>query len=362
MKLDLNDRVLRSVPLQAILHEGIVILKRGALETRLEGAGIAEIVQLVLDATSGAGIAREQLVARFAEPGRADVEALLELMLDRRLLVVANAAESTPDPAETALDVFYWNLGQSAAEVNKSLAERRITVLGVNHITHAIVSILQSSGLHPPTVVDYPLFRNISFFDESGALNPARWPHPSPRAFEPWAESLERGSIDCLVATSDFGGLHWMRQWNEVCVTNNIHFLPVVLQNVIGYVGPLVVPGDTACFECARARQNAHMADHDLRRASELVAFEGQSIAAYHPAMPMAVASVAAMELTKLYGNLRVPRRRVGVLLEVNLLAPTITAHKVLKVPRCTVCGINSIHPAVTPSKTTFLPGNRVAQ
>ena len=164
--------------------------------------------------------------------------------------------------------------------------------------------------------------------------------------YEKWVQSLKPESLDCLIATSDFGGLQLMRQWNEFCVQHGRHFLPVVLQDLIGYVGPLVIPGETACFECLRARQNANLEEASARRAAEHAAFEGQGIVGCHPAMASVLGDIAAIELTKFYG-IRMPIWQVGTLIEVNLLAGRMTPRKVLKVPRCAVCGtLNRAAPA----------------
>src|SRR5262249_10319169 len=141
----------------------------------------------------------------------------------------------------------------------------------------------------------------------------------------------------CIVATSDFGGLTSMRQWNEFCVTRNIHFFPVVLQNLVGYVGPLVVPGETPCFECVRARQNANIEDPTTRAAAEPHAFSSQHVIGFHPSMATILGDIAAVELGKFYGGW-LASESVGSLIVVRLLVPSVTTHRVLKIPRCPVC------------------------
>ena len=89
-----------------------------------------------------------------------------------------------------------------------------------------------------------------------------------------------------------------MRPWNEFCVRHRRPFLPVVLQDLIGYIGPIVVPGETACFECLRARQNSNLINPETQRAAEARAFDGQAIAAAHPAMSASLGAIAGFELT----------------------------------------------------------------
>jgi molybdopterin-synthase adenylyltransferase len=42
--------------------------------------------------------------------------------------------------------------------------------------------------------------------------------------------------------------MQFMRKWNDFCVRNDHAFLPIVLRDLIGYVGPLVIPHKTACY------------------------------------------------------------------------------------------------------------------
>jgi thiazole/oxazole-forming peptide maturase SagC family component len=126
---------------------------------------------------------------------------------------------------------------------------------------------------------------------------------------------------------------------------------------MIGSVGPLVVPGDTACYECLRARENANLADPQLARASEAGAFQRRAVTGFHPSMASVLGDLAAIELTKFFGG-GLPTR-VGRLIEVNLLATTLRTRKVLKVPRCQVCSPANRRSEISTDKNIFMPGHQ---
>jgi thiazole/oxazole-forming peptide maturase SagC family component len=128
-----------------------------------------------------------------------------------------------------------------------------------------------------------------------------------------------------------------MRRWNELAIRHQCHFLSVVLQDAIGYVGPLVIPGETACYECLVAREDSNLDDSETRRNVEQAAEEGWHVVGSHPLLISVLASVAAFELVKFYGEM-IAVFNVATLIEVNLLNTRITARKVLKVPRCVIC------------------------
>jgi bacteriocin biosynthesis cyclodehydratase domain-containing protein len=330
---------LQLLPVQIIETSAGVLLKRGAVEVRVLGPGATELVNTIIHAASEPGITTAQICALFAEPDQPRVRDFVELLLSRRVLVDVDSETSAGTGlSETPLDVFYWQLGVSSRDAKRSLDQAAIAVAGVNEVSMHLARSLLACGVSRLTVIDDPTLRNMQFFEDDGPLLADRWgPLPTPVALHEWTEEPGVESVGCIVATSDFGGLYFMRRWNELCVEHERRFLPVVLQDLVGHVGPLVVPGETPCFECAYLRRNAQQQDPMWHRASELVALEGQSIIGYHPAMPSVLGGVAAVELTtSLLPTTLGPA--VGRVLELRLLGGEMTSHAVLRLPRCPVC------------------------
>ncbi|HLG16592.1 MAG TPA: TOMM precursor leader peptide-binding protein [Blastocatellia bacterium] len=345
---------LRALPVQLIETGDGVILKRGRVEIKISGEGALESVQVLLEAAADQPATEEEICALYAEPERAAVARLIHELLDRGLLVPAETLAAEIEVPESSLDVFYWHFGARSGEVRQRLSAVQLVIVGVNSISRQLAGSLRASDLERVSVVDYPLLRNLRLFDDEGALRADQWPLDlEPLEYRDWLAGLDGASWDCLVATSDFGGQQLMREWNRVCLERGCHFLPVVLQDLVGYVGPLVVPGETACYECLRARQNAHLKDPETERAAEYAAFEGQEVVGFHPAMASVLGDVAAIELLKFYG-IGPPLWRVGALIEVNLLATALKAHKVLKVPRCAACSALNERSSIALTRSFF--------
>jgi bacteriocin biosynthesis cyclodehydratase domain-containing protein len=352
-----TDQKLRALPVQLIEVEDGVFVRRGTTTFKISGEHAHRTVRLVLDATAGNALTRAEIGAQFPAPVRPAIDVLTAKLCERRILVPADAASGADGETESALDVFYWNFGLKSQQVADRLSKRRIAILGVNHVSRRLAAALGVSGARNVDVVDYHLLRNVDLFDASGELVALEWPgsQPAPVSYEQWASTLADDSIACLVATSDIGATEPMREWNRVCVKQNWHFLPVVLQDLVGYIGPLVVPGETACYECLRARQNSHLENPEVHRATERHAVEGQHVAGVHPSIASVLGDMAALELAKFYGSF-VPLWRVGTLIEVNLLVPSVVGRKVLRLPRCSVCGTLNTRSAVTPVVNIFTP------
>jgi thiazole/oxazole-forming peptide maturase SagC family component len=361
MQLDVvqNEQRLTLRRLQLIeIHDGI-LLKRGRVVVKIAGAEAAVVAQAVL-AAAACGATRDELCAPFPAVNRPAVAELIRALEARKILVPLDGDGHATDP-DGPLDVFYWHFGRRASEVIDHLNRRPIAIVGVNCVARALARALGATGVDTLELVDDPFLCNVRLFDDDRTLVPETWPVPlpSPVSSQEWMERTDPAQLGCVVATSDFGGQQLLRRWNAYCVEHRVHFLPVVLQDLIGYIGPLVVPGETPCLECLRARQNAHLEDPETQRIPEHVAFEGQGINGFHPAMTNILGELAALELTKFYGNL-MPSRLVGRLIEVNLSAPQLQERRILKVPRCRVCSPIRHRSPVSADGSVFLPGHPV--
>jgi molybdopterin-synthase adenylyltransferase len=355
-----TERKLKLHRLQVIETEDGLLLKRGRLVVKVQGAESAEVAQALLTLAADGEVTRQELCEPFPVSVRPAVNQLIDGLEARRLLTDASRPD-VPANGEEPLDVFYWHFGKHVSDVQRTFEKARVTVLGVNCVSRQLVSALRQAGLDVVEVIDYPLLSNVRLFREDGLVLEEQWPSRlgRPLPYREWRETTGGRETGCLVATSDFGGQHMIRRWNRYCVEKRIQFLPVVLQDLIGYVGPLVVPGESACLECLRARENSHMADPETQRAAEYVAYEGQVINAFHPSMASILGDIAAMELLKLYGQL-MRSRIVGRLIEVNLVVPQLTERRVLKLPRCAVCGVGNTRSPVSNYKVAFMPGHEV--
>ncbi len=351
MSLVASSIKLKALMVQVIETGDGVILKRGCTEFKIAGAGAAEAVKKILAVASNDGATREEIRELFEPEAGPIIERLSEQLLSRRLLV---PCEGEPEAPESNLDIFYWHFGEKTARVTERLNKHSFAILGVNCISRHLAASLAASEVENFQIMDHPRLRNTRLFDDAGRLKADQWP-ASLQAPQEWTERFDSEPFDCLIATSDVSGQEAMREWNTLCVRQNRHFLPVVLQDLIGYVGPLVVPGETACFDCLRIRRNSQMNGYKPQRFIEAVAFEGQRVTGFHPSMASIVGNLAAFELIKLYSE-ALPFIKVGSLIEVNLLATEVKARKVLKIPRCPTCSPLKTRPSTTPYKPNFTP------
>jgi len=356
-EVDEPPKRLRALPVQIIVAEKAVILVRGVAEIRISGARAIEVVPQLLDAAAGKGATRDEIIERFAAPDREEVGKLVDELFKRSILVGGREEPPTSD-VESSLEVFYWHFGQTVRATVDKLNGQSFVLMGVNTISRQIASALDSLGAARIQVVDFHILRNLRLYGDAGNLLPDEWVGPAPITYDAWVEGLDTEGIGCLVASSDFGGSHLLREWNEFCIENRVHFLPVILDRFIGSIGPLVIPGETPCYECLRVRENANMDAPELERAAESSAADRQAMTGFHPAMTKVLGELAAMELCKVYGG-GLPSRS-GRLIEVNLLGPDISSRRVLKLPRCPVCSPTLKSSGVYIERESFVPGHQL--
>jgi bacteriocin biosynthesis cyclodehydratase domain-containing protein len=335
LSLSKNTKI-RALPVQVIETPEGIIIKRGANEVMVAGANAVKAVKMVLDATAGGGATLDHIRGLFARSTGAQVDVLTKNLLSRHLLIPTDCESDLPKGEESSLDIFFWHFGVSAEQIMERLSTIRLTIVGVNTISRQLTSSLMAAGYRNFWIIDHPQYRNTRFFTETGCLKEEEWP---PDLIKPqvWKDASRSDLGACLIATSDFGGQQALCEWNNLCIDRNIHFMPVVLRNMIGYVGPMIIPGETACYACLISRQGSHSINSEVEHLVDKAAFNGQKISGFHPSMSAMLGDIACFELTRFYGE-ALPERKAGRLLEVNLLAGTMTGRTIVKVPRCAAC------------------------
>ncbi len=347
-----SDQTLSSLPVKIIPTKKGVILKRGCTEVQIRGENIGAIIEQIFSISTKNRVTKDLLVEYFSPEVQPAVAKLVDQFIERRFLVPHAFDDSQMESHEDNTDIFYWHFDQTKAEISQRLDAQKITIVGVNYISRQLAISLSESGFTQVEVVDEPGLRNLRFFDPPRELQLHHWPTPlrTPVAMKQWEAEADLNSLDCIIATSDFGSAPILREWNTYCIHHNLRFFPIVLSNMIGYIGPLVIPQETACFECLLARQNSHLSDPSRKQTVDQVAFDSQNIVGFHPSMASILGDIAAMEMTKFYSQ-SMPLWNVGKLIEVNLLSSRMTPRKVLKIPRCPVCSPLRTRSAVTPDK-----------
>ena len=359
-----SDPILQCYEIALIpLSEG-VLLKRGCLEFTIEGVSANHVVGLLLELTQPPGIQLSSLKTHFPSIIWPAVKQLIDEFVSRRIFFFRTEYENF-QPLEnlsfdtSALSTFYWHFPQCLNPLLNQNTNFHISLIGINNISVKIAHQLVKSGLNSLHFVDDPELRceDTKNDIDKGKLQLPKESVIATHSVKEWENILASvNKENLLVASSDIGSQYYLRKWNELSVRGNFLFLPVLLKDMIGYVGPLVVPGETACLECLRGRQNSHVNNPELFRASERQCQDTKISVSFHPCMVSMVADVASMEIIKLVHNIQ--NITVGNMIKINLLIPEMVRKPVLKLPRCPVCSDLNLFKHVSSLNDDIIPIN----
>lgn len=324
-----------ALPVQTIETSDGVILKRGCAEFKIIGPGAADAVRTVFARVVRGAASTDDILKTFVRSSHRPVKKLIAQLIERRLLVSKSNLGRDINDFESNLDIFLWHFNESACKWVDRMNTASLVIIGVNYISRRLTASLVACGYRRLKVIDHPHHRNGRLYN-TGGLKRDEWPTPMiPVETVQVSQDFDLG--DCLIVTSDFGGQDTLCQWNKLCIDSRVHFMPVVLKNMIGQVGPFIIPGETPCYQCLFSRQLSHSSNAEAEQAIDREAFNGQIVAGFHPSMASTVGDISAFEITRFYGG-ALPPRKPGTWIEVDLLAGSMTERTVLKVPRCLAC------------------------
>jgi molybdopterin-synthase adenylyltransferase len=334
-----DPRVLSAEGLQTIrLEDGRVVLKRGINELLLGGPNVNSLVEPLLDLLSVPRSA-EDLLAAFPEPRRPEVEQLLALLVDRRLVgpLEHEASDGEPDPLQR---LFYGNFGSVASGMDEKLRACTVLVVGMTLVARSLVRGLAEMGVGTIQLADHPILTNRlapSEWAKSGDGEARRGAGERLRLLPrlPDAGGVAGTSIIC--ATSDLGATEALLDANRLALEAAVPFLPAWVSELIGYVGPLNYPRQTACLRCYQLRLDSNDTRRDITRAVRAQTGTAQDRTGLLPPMAAVVGEIAAVEVVKALGGFA-PPDAVGRQIEINLVSFAARVRRVLKAPRCPDC------------------------
>ncbi len=353
---------LRLSPAASVTRAGGTVVLRSDLGTfQLHGDDVGVFLERMLPLLDGsrdaAGVA-----AALPEYSASSVGSLLELLRQKGLVeavAAAAAAGVTPGASRRApQERFFRSVEREDAPAR--LAAARVVVLGhepwgavaAMELAVAGVGALDLLDDRPVTEEDLLAVRFWSGADVGRSRREALRDAISraapdcrttvaPIGVVPGGLDVDGGPWDLLVAGLAADDLHVLEHAARWAHRRSLRSLYGHLDGVEAWIGPGVVPGETACWSCFRLRRlanatspgPAHEIDATLRErpaASRARAFLA----------PMAgqVGQALAMEALKLLAGFAPPRIHGRVYVH-NLLTNQAGYHGVLRLPWCDVCG-----------------------
>ncbi|NPC85067.1 TOMM precursor leader peptide-binding protein, partial [Pyxidicoccus fallax] len=337
------------------LRSGGALVRSDVASLQLEGASTRLFLERVLPLLDGQR-SFDAVAAALPDVAPADLRGHLDALVAARVLRRSPRGLAPPAPVTPFLALLEaWGLPAPAAR--DALSKLRVVVLGLEaHGAHAAAQ-LADCGVGEVVLVD-------PFPCEPG--NVALMPGVTPEAVGTPRQQvmarllsgrggrvttpdvpLTREGVDALVRGASLAlacfdrGLSAVHHWlNRASLAHAVPALYAELSSHTARVGPLVVPGSTACFMCYRMRGLACMDDFEPEMAWE-EHLDRQRQPRLHaratlPPLAAQVGGVLAQEALKLLLGLR-PTTLASHVLDLDALKPLPSLHPVLEKPDCPV-------------------------
>jgi bacteriocin biosynthesis cyclodehydratase domain-containing protein len=270
------------------------------------------------------GSASPARIAADEDVTREEVEALIDHLLELDVL------ETGPS---NSLDYYLDNLVSWRADGDER-PKRSIVIVGDEALTDEIQRILAGSlPQHAPHVLSPDDALRVALDDPDLAwLTDGLRLHEKLSAFESWRDAFVIAAVRVINPVM-------LRTLNRVCVEHQIPWLHAALDGPFMFIGPLVLPHRSACYECFENRVTMN-----LRESASYQRYKRALIerAVRHGPMPIEpavagmLASHTALEALNFY--LTGSCVTVNKVLAVYLPTMEFTYNEVLRSPVCTAC------------------------
>jgi len=123
---------------------------------------------------------------------------------------------------------------------------------------------------------------------------------------------------------------------NSLCIEKSIPWIKAVIDGALCEIGPLVIPGKTACHECMRIRRTKNMDDENLIFFEKVYKDDNDMNVGYFFQSNKLIAALLLMEISKYISGLYCAL--IGRLLIVNCINYEFSIHDIIKVHNCPSC------------------------
>jgi bacteriocin biosynthesis cyclodehydratase domain-containing protein len=319
-----------------------VVLKRGVHELLISGPEAGDVVSSVIDRLSESSDS-DAILESLPYSVRSAADRILRAMRTRKLLVETVPGDVTPPGTYIAPshDAFFAALDANLEAIRTRLLSATLVVYGLNRTSQALVRTILPLGIGAVQALSHPVLDNYFVGDAWGAdFSDSAYRE---RLTTTASAAGTDDSADLVIATSDWGRAEALLDINRSTVATATPFLPVWLDGDDGFLGPLVITGETACLRCLVESRHPSRGPGPTLIAARLNGARALDVSIG----PIAdiCGCIAAMEALKFLTGCA-PSAVVGQSVEANQASMIFAARRVLKLARCPDCSDITRHRA----------------
>ena len=357
------------------LRDNEMLFRSDTVAVRLGGESSLFFVEQIAPLLDGHR-SFEQLTAALPTVSPETLQNYLDQLVQLHILQSLDKPQTDVSIAEQALTPFLTilnTLGLPPSAALQKLRDMHIAVVGLEGHGAHIASILAQCGVGRLTLIDpFPCQPgNLALMPGANAdtiglprqqiVKALLDSQPNtPEIITAEAEDVTLETITTLAAGCDFlvgcfdRGFLSANQWlNQAAAKLGIPAIYAEAAGHIGWVGPLVIPQQTACYDCFRRRRLATSNNLDEAAAYETYLSEHQQPALHNrgvlPALMPHLASSVVLDMLKHLLSLGRPTL-IGQVMAFNALTLQTKLHPVLQKPDCAICHSSPIWSRYHPS------------
>jgi hypothetical protein len=302
-----------------------VVVKRGLTELLISGAGAVDLVRMVV-ASLNDHRSETEVLDRVPGQHKPNAEQLLAALRHRGLVGGDAEVEPPTDGGSTApLWVLFEQLSADPLPAHASLTAARVLVRGLNAVSAASTRGLLDLGVGAVDALRDPLLDAGEPDDWASAVEPELGSGALGRVATAGAGTEQAWPPpDLELACGPLGLSDGLLQANAAAVVAGRPFLAAWVEGSAARVGPLVVPHESACLQCASRQPNIE----DIWYGEDADPTEAVAAITGH---------LAAMEALKFLTGYP-PSDAIGRSLRFDTGSWHSSARRILKLPRCSVC------------------------
>lgn len=289
----------------------------------------------------------DQLVDRLDGVAPAEtVRTMVQRLADLGVLEDGSANGHSGLPAEQARayhhQVMFFNIVRQAedgAKYQKALLDSRLFVIGASELAARMASECATAGVGTVVGLNLGGERLNGQGNGHGRIITTEL---DPDDLDAVGKRLAADPPSLLVLALDRPQPVVLDRVNQMSQDLKIPLLHAGVNFKEGVVGPLVVPGQTACLKChyLRVIRNYNFYEEYVQW-EKWSGQQGQQQRGASPSLgPLTsmVAAMATLEAVKMLSSFHEPEL-YGKFLTINSLTLEVISHQVLRVPRCPSCG-----------------------
>ncbi len=216
---------------------------------------------------------------------------------------------STENSLEKRQVLFLSHLLQDPGYANNAFSSSRIGLIGEGPLAEEIELSLTSMGI-----------KKLSRF-----------------TLADWKNDPKTGKLEFIVASRESPSFSFFEEINAKCLKAGIRWMHVALEGAMAYIGPTIVPYQTACYKCLSTRIETLVPDLESHLAFKKEHNERPKDEGYFSPLGRIISSHVAMELTRIFMGYS-PPKTFGRYYKLDTDDMVPSQHNVLRFPRCSAC------------------------